>query len=175
MTQDSYDITGQKTVSGTDSGLGPQPSHVATMQDREAGNKIPSMYGEMYKLYSPLRKAQKMKLMLARKNWAERHWEYSRHYSRIFVTPKNAQNAETKRLLGAVLVLLLVILGLMTGAYSSLDVSQGLNPQPWLLKASVYHSATSAVSQAMYGIHFKIIGNCIKRNIMPEMIIKLRS
>ncbi len=33
----------------------------------------------------------------------------------------------------------------MTGAYSSLDVSQGLNPQPWLLKALVYHSATSAV------------------------------
>jgi hypothetical protein len=26
----------------------------------------------------------------------------------------------------------------------------------------------------MYGIHFKIIGNCIKRNILPEMIIKLR-
>jgi hypothetical protein len=26
-------------------------------------------------------------------------------------------------------------------------------------------------SQVMYGIHFKIIGNCIKRNIMPEMII----
>jgi hypothetical protein len=24
-------------------------------------------------------------------------------------------------------------------------------------------------SQVMYGIHFKIIGNCIKRNIMPEM------
>ncbi len=30
-------------------------------------------------------------------------------------------------------------------------------------------------SQVMYGIHFKIIGNCIKRNIMPEMIIKLRN
>ncbi len=28
-------------------------------------------------------------------------------------------------------------------------------------------------SQLIYGIHFKIIGNCIKRNIMPEMIIKL--
>ncbi len=27
----------------------------------------------------------------------------------------------------------------------------------------------------MYGIHIKIIGNCIKRNIMPEMIIKLRN
>jgi hypothetical protein len=30
-------------------------------------------------------------------------------------------------------------------------------------------------SQVMYGIHFKIIGNFIKRNIMPEMIIKLRN
>jgi hypothetical protein len=27
----------------------------------------------------------------------------------------------------------------------------------------------------MYGIHFKIIGNCNKKNIMPEMIIKLRN
>ncbi len=27
----------------------------------------------------------------------------------------------------------------------------------------------------MYGIHFKITGNCIKRNIMPEMIINLRN
>jgi hypothetical protein len=27
----------------------------------------------------------------------------------------------------------------------------------------------------MYGIHFKIIGNCIKRNITPEMMIKLRN
>jgi hypothetical protein len=30
-------------------------------------------------------------------------------------------------------------------------------------------------SQVMYGIHFKIIGNCIEGNIMPEMIIKLRN
>ncbi len=30
-------------------------------------------------------------------------------------------------------------------------------------------------SQVMYGIHFKIIGNCIKRKILPEMIIKLRN
>jgi hypothetical protein len=27
----------------------------------------------------------------------------------------------------------------------------------------------------MYGIYFKIIGNCNKRNITPEMIIKLRN
>jgi hypothetical protein len=30
-------------------------------------------------------------------------------------------------------------------------------------------------SQVMYGIHFKIIGHCIIRNIMPEMIIKLKN
>jgi hypothetical protein len=30
-------------------------------------------------------------------------------------------------------------------------------------------------SQVMYGIHFKIIGNCVKRNITPEMMIKLRN
>jgi hypothetical protein len=30
-------------------------------------------------------------------------------------------------------------------------------------------------SQVMYGIHFKVIGNCIKRSIMPEMIIKLKN
>jgi hypothetical protein len=27
----------------------------------------------------------------------------------------------------------------------------------------------------MYGIHLKIIENCIKRNITPEMIIKLKN
>jgi hypothetical protein len=30
-------------------------------------------------------------------------------------------------------------------------------------------------NQVMYGIHFKIIGNCIRRNITPEMKIKLRN
>jgi hypothetical protein len=40
--------------------------------------------------------------------------------------------------------LLLVIPASMTGAYSSLDVLQGLNPPRQLLKALVYHSATSA-------------------------------
>ncbi len=68
---------------------------------------------------------------------------YSGHYSRIFLAPKNAQNAETKRRLGAVPILLLAISASTTGAYSSLNVSQELNPQPWLLKALVYHSATS--------------------------------
>jgi hypothetical protein len=70
---------------------------------------------------------------------------YSGHYPRIFVAPKNAQNAETKHQPGAVPILLLAILASTTGAYSSLGVLQGLNPQRQLLKASVYHSATSAV------------------------------
>jgi hypothetical protein len=39
----------------------------------------------------------------------ERHWVYSGHYPRIFVAPKNAQNAETKCWLGAVPILLLAI------------------------------------------------------------------
>ncbi len=42
-------------------------------------------------------------------------------------------------------ILLLALLTLMTSPYTSLDVSQDLNPRPQLLKASVYHSATSAV------------------------------
>ncbi len=43
-------------------------------------------------------------------------------------------------------ILLLALLASMTSAYTSLGVSQGSNPQPQLLKASVYHSATSAVA-----------------------------
>jgi hypothetical protein len=73
-----------------------------------------------------------------------RHGLYSRHYSGVFFNPKNAQKAETKRQSGAVPILLLALLALMTSAYSSLGVLQGLNPQCQLLKASVYHLATSA-------------------------------
>ncbi len=42
-------------------------------------------------------------------------------------------------------ILLLALSALTTSAYTSLGVSQDLNPQHQLLKASVYHSATSAV------------------------------
>jgi hypothetical protein len=42
-------------------------------------------------------------------------------------------------------ILPLALLASMTSTYTSLGVSQDLNPQPQLLKASVYHSATSAV------------------------------
>jgi hypothetical protein len=41
-------------------------------------------------------------------------------------------------------ILLLALSALMTSTYTSLGVSQDLNPRPQLLKASVYHSATSA-------------------------------
>ncbi len=126
-------------------GLGPQPLHIAAVQDKDAGNLIPSTYGEPYRPYSTPRKAQNMNFKLARRDWVERPWVYSRHYPRIFVAPKCARNAETKRWPGAVPILLLAILASTTSAYSSLGVLQGLNPQYWLLKASVYHSATSAV------------------------------
>ncbi len=42
-------------------------------------------------------------------------------------------------------ILLLALSALMTSAYTSLGVSQDSNPRSQLLKASVYHSATSAV------------------------------
>jgi hypothetical protein len=42
-------------------------------------------------------------------------------------------------------ILLLALSASTTRAYTCLGVSQDLNPQPQLLKASVYHSATSAV------------------------------
>ncbi len=42
-------------------------------------------------------------------------------------------------------ILLLALSALTTSACTSLSVSQDSNPQPQLLKASVYHSATSAV------------------------------
>ncbi len=42
-------------------------------------------------------------------------------------------------------ILLLALSALTTSTYTSLGVSKDSNPQPQLLKASVYHSATSAV------------------------------
>ncbi len=62
------------------------------------------------------------------------HELYSGNYSGVFIAPKNAQNEETKCQSGAVPILLLALLALMTGAYSSLDVSQGLNPNVSYLK-----------------------------------------
>ncbi len=84
--------------------------------------------------------------ILAR-NQLGRHWVYSGHYPRIFVAPKNARNAETKRRSGAVPIPLLAISASMTSAYTSLGFLQELNPQSQLLKVLVYHSATSAVKE----------------------------
>ncbi len=70
------------------------------------------------------------------RNQVGRHWVYSGHYPRIFVTSKNARYAETKRQSGAVPILLLALSALATSAYTSLGVSQESNPQPQLLKAS---------------------------------------
>jgi hypothetical protein len=91
-----------------------------------------------------LHRAQNTISILAR-NQVGKHRVYSGHYPRIFVAPKNAQNPETKCQAGAVPILLLVIPASTTSAYSSLNFLQELNPQPQLLKALVYHSATSAV------------------------------
>jgi hypothetical protein len=102
------------------------------------------MYEETHRPYSSSRRARNMISILAH-NQAGRHWVYSGHYPRIFVAPKNAQNAETKHRSRAVPILLLALSALMTSAYTSLGFSQELNPRPQLLKALVYHSATSAV------------------------------
>jgi hypothetical protein len=103
--------------------------------------------GEMHRPFSRLRRAWNTISILAR-NQVGIHRVYSEHYPRIFVAPKNARSAETKRQSGAILILLLALSALATSAYTSLGVSQESNPQPQLLKALVYHSATSAVFRA---------------------------
>ncbi len=100
--------------------------------------------GETHRPYTRLRRAQNTISILAHKQ-AGRHMVYPGHYPRIFIAPKNAPKAETKHWSGAVPILLLVIPASMTSTYSSLNVLQESNPQPQLLKALVYHSATSAV------------------------------
>jgi hypothetical protein len=72
---------------------------------------------------------------------------YSGHYPRIFIAPKNARNAETKRQSGAEPIPLLALSALMTSAYTILGFLQELNPRPQLLKVLVYHSATSAADR----------------------------
>jgi hypothetical protein len=65
--------------------------------------------------------------ILARKERG-RHWVYSGHCPRIFVAPKNARNAETKRWSGAVPIPLLALSASTTSTYTSLGISQELNP-----------------------------------------------
>jgi hypothetical protein len=79
------------------------------------------------------------------RNQVGRQGLYSGHYSGVFVTPENARNAENKCQSGVVPILLLALSALTTSAYTSLSFLQGLNPQHWLLKALVYHTATSVV------------------------------
>jgi hypothetical protein len=68
-----------------------------------------------------------------------------RHKFHIGVHNQVGRHGDTKRQSGAVPILLLALLVLLTSTYFNLGVLQGLNPQPLLLKASVYHSATSAI------------------------------
>ncbi len=69
-----------------------------------------------------------------------------RHKFHMGLCNQVGRHGDTKRQLGAVPILLLALLVSMTRAYFNLGVLQGLNPQPQLLIASVYHSATSAAS-----------------------------
>jgi hypothetical protein len=111
-----------------------------------------------------------MYFILARRSWAERHWVYSGHFPRIFVAQENAQNTETKRQSRAVPIQILAILALATSAYSSLGVLQGMNPQHWLLKASVYHSATSADGDGDKGVRQGMV-TATKRAMVTEMTV----
>ncbi len=54
---------------------------------------------------------------------------YSGNYPRTFVTPKNAQNSETKHQSGAVPIPLLALLASTTSTYSSLGVQNIRRPQ----------------------------------------------
>jgi hypothetical protein len=69
-------------------------------------------------------------------------------YSLLLQTHKTQKPSVSK---GLYPILLLALLALTTSAYTSLGVSQDSNPQPQLLKASVYHSATSVVLQVLEG------------------------
>ncbi len=111
-------------------------AHVARVQGKEQEIRYLARMG---KRIGPTQNAQSVQHLISilARNQARRHWVYSGHYPRIFIAPKNAQNAETKRRSGAVPILLLALLALTTSAYTSLCVLQELNPQPQLLKALV--------------------------------------
>ncbi len=98
---------------------------------------VSSMYGGTHKPYSRSRRARNTNYSILARNQARRHWVYSGHYPGSFVTPNNAQNAETKRWSGAVPIPQLALLALTTSAYSSLGVSRESIPRPQLLKALV--------------------------------------
>jgi hypothetical protein len=111
-------------------------AHVARVRGKEQETRYLARMGKRIGPTQNVQSAQHLISILAH-NQARRHWVYSGHYPRIFVTPKNARNAETNRWSGAVPIPLLALSASMTSAYTSLGVSQELNPQPQLLKTLV--------------------------------------
>jgi hypothetical protein len=111
-------------------------AHVARVRGEEQGTRYLARMGKRIGPTQNAQSAQHLICILAR-NQARRHWVYSGHYPRIFVAPKNTQNAETKCWSWAVPVPLLALSASTTSAYTSLGVSQELNPQPQLLEALV--------------------------------------
>jgi hypothetical protein len=111
-------------------------AHVARVWGKEQETRYLACMG---KRIGPTQNAQSAQHLISilGHNQARRHWVYSGHYPRIFVAPKYAQNAETKRWSGAVPIQLIALLASTTSAYTSLGVSQELNPRPQLLKALV--------------------------------------
>jgi hypothetical protein len=127
---------GVKSISLSGGGLKTAAAHVARVQGKEQETRYLAHIGKCIGPTQNAQSAQHLSSILAR-NQARRHWMYSGHYPRIFVAPKNAQNAEAKCWSGAVPIPLLALLASTTSAYTSLGVLQELNPRPHLLKASV--------------------------------------
>jgi hypothetical protein len=111
-------------------------AQVDRMRGKEKGTRYLACMGKRIGPTQNAQSTQHLISILAR-NQARRHWVYTGHYPKIFVAPKNAQNAETKHQSGAVPIPLLALLALTTSAYTSLGVLQELNPRPQLLKALV--------------------------------------
>jgi hypothetical protein len=78
-------------------------------------------------------------------NQVEILWLYSGYYSGVFVSPKNAQNAETKCQSGALPNSITSHIGFNDKGLHQPWCYAGFEPRRQLLKASVYHSATSDV------------------------------
>jgi hypothetical protein len=110
-------------------------AHIARVRGKEQETRYLAGMGKCIGP-TPERAERATLISILAHNQVGRHWVYSGHYPRIFVAPKNARNAETKCQSGAVPILLLALLALVTSAYTSLGVLQELNPRPQLLKAS---------------------------------------
>jgi hypothetical protein len=111
-------------------------AHVARVRGKEQETRNLARMGKCIGPTQNAQSAQHLISILAH-NQARRHWVYSGHYPRIFVAPKNARNTEAKCRPGAVPILLLALSASTTSAYTSLGVSQELNPRPQLLEALV--------------------------------------